>query len=74
MSFDEEADIDLLASLTDGLSGADLKAVCTEAGMFAIRDERDTITVDDFMDAIEKVMSKNKEDELFNTEAGVMFG
>ena len=74
MSFDEEADVDLLASLTDGLSGADLKAVCTEAGMFAIRQERDKITVEDFMDAIDKVMSKNKEDELFNTEAGVMFG
>jgi proteasome regulatory subunit len=74
MSFDEEAEIDLLASLTDGLSGADLKAVCTEAGMFAIRQERDVITVDDFMDAIEKVMNKNKEDELFNSEAGVMFG
>ncbi len=74
MSFDEEADVDLLASLTDGLSGADLKAVCTEAGMFAIRQQRDKISVDDFMDAIEKVMSKNQEDELFNTEAGVMFG
>ena len=73
MSFDEEADVDLLASLTDGLSGADLKAVCTEAGMFAIRQERDKITVDDFMDAIEKVMSKTKEEELFNSEAGVMF-
>jgi len=60
--------------LTDGLSGADLKAVCTEAGMFAIRDKRDKITVDDFMDAVEKVMSKTNEEELYNTEAGVMFG
>ena len=74
MSFDEEADIDLLADLTEDLSGADLKAVCTEAGMFAIREKRDKITVNDFMDAIEKVMAKNKEDEMFNTEAGVMFG
>ena len=74
MSLDEEVSIDSLAELTDELSGADLKAVCTEAGMFAIRQERDKITVDDFMDAIEKVMNKNKEDELFNTEAGVMFG
>ena len=74
MSFDEEADVDLLADLTDGLSGADLKAVCTEAGMFAIRAKRDKITVDDFMDAIDKVMAKTKEDELFKTEAGVMFG
>lgn len=74
MSFDEEADIDLLVDLTDGLSGADLKAVCTEAGMFAIRNKRDKIAVADFMDAVDKVMSKNKEDEIFNTEAGVMFG
>ena len=74
MSLDEEADIDLLADLTDELSGADLKAVCTEAGMFAIRDKRDKVSVADFMDAIDKVMSKTKEDELFKTEAGVMFG
>ena len=74
MSLDEEADIDLLADLTDELSGADLKAVCTEAGMFAIREKRDKITVADFMDAIDKVMSKTQEDELFKTEAGVMFG
>ncbi len=74
MSFDEEADIDLLADLTDGLSGADLKAVCTEAGMFAIRAKRDKITVDDFMKAVDKVMEKNKEDEIFKSEAGMMFG
>ena len=74
MSLDEEADIDLLADLTDELSGADLKAVCTEAGMFAIRDKRDKVMVADFMDAIDKVMSKSKEDELFKSEAGMMFG
>ena len=74
MSLSEEADIDFLAELTDGLSGADLKAVCTEAGMFAIRDGRDEVSVDDFMKSTDKVMSKNKEDELFKTEAGVMFG
>ena len=64
----------MLDDLTEDLSGSDLKAVCTEAGMFAIREKRDKITVNDFMDAIEKVMAKNKEDEMFNTEAGVMFG
>jgi proteasome regulatory subunit len=73
MALDEEADIDLLADLTDGLSGADLKAVCTEAGMFAIREKRDSVMVSDFMDAVDKVMSKDHEEE-FKTEAGVMFG
>ncbi len=74
MSLDDEVSIDSLAEITEDLSGADLKAVCTEAGMFAIREKRDKITVNDFMDAIEKVMNKTKEDEMFNTEAGVMFG
>ncbi|MCC7562681.1 MAG: proteasome-activating nucleotidase, partial [Methanobrevibacter arboriphilus] len=45
MSLSEEADIDLLATLTEGVSGADLKAICTEAGMFAIREERDEVLV-----------------------------
>ena len=74
MSLDDEVSIDSLADITEDLSGADLKAVCTEAGMFAIREKRDKITVADFMDAIDKVMSKSKEDEMFKTEAGVMFG
>lgn len=72
MALDEEANIDLLASLTDGLSGADLKAVCTEAGMFAIREKRDSVTVDDFMDAVNKVIDSNQENSL--EDAGVMFG
>ena len=72
MALDEEADLDLLSSLTDGLSGADLKAVCTEAGMFAIREKRDRVTVTDFMDAVEKVLDKEHDDE-FIKEAGVMF-
>ena len=74
MSLDEDVSLDSLADITDNMSGADLKAVCTEAGMFAIREKRDKITIADFMDAIEKVMNKSKEDELFKTEAGVMFG
>ena len=72
MSLDEEADIEVLATLTEDLSGADLKAVCTEAGMFAIRDKRESIRVADFMDAVDKITNANKKDEL--KEAGVMFG
>ncbi|MCQ2973095.1 MAG: AAA family ATPase, partial [archaeon] len=73
MSLDKEADVDLLATLTEGLSGADLKAVCTEAGMFAIREKRDAVTVADFMDAVDKIMDSDNDDE-FVKEAGVMFG
>lgn len=73
MSLAEDAKIDLLTELTNGLSGADLKAVCTEAGMFAIREKRDEVTVADFMDAVDKI-SNAKNKEQYQPEAGVMFG
>lgn len=73
MALAEEADIDLLANLTDGASGADLKAICTEAGMFAIRSDREEVIVADFMDAVDKVMGVEHEEE-YRKEAGVMFG
>lgn len=73
MALAEEVDIELLARITDGASGADLKAICTEAGMFAIRDERDEVTMADFMDAVDKIMGVEKEEE-YKQETGVMFG
>ena len=73
MALSEEADIDLLATLTEGVSGADLKAICTEAGMFAIREDRDEVLVADFMDAVDKIMGVGHDEE-FKKEAGVMFG
>src|SRR3954469_24957895 len=36
-----EIDYEAVVKLSDGFNGADLRNVCTEAGMFAIRDERD---------------------------------
>ena len=47
-----------LAKMTDKGSGADIKAICTEAGMFAIRDERTQIEFKDFEKAIDKVFAK----------------
>ena len=51
------ADVDFagLAAHTEAATGADVKAICTEAGMFAIREDRDVVTVEDFERAIEKV-------------------
>jgi len=73
MSMDEEVDIKLVASITEGASGADLKAICTEAGMFAIREERSNVTINDFMDAVDKIMGIEREEEV-RREAGVMYG
>ena len=47
--------LDEIIKRTDGFSGAELHAVCTEAGYFAIRKKRTIVTHDDFMRAVAKV-------------------
>ncbi len=46
-----------------GLSGAEIRAVCTEAGYFAIREDRDYVTQEDFRNAIDKVCVEEEEDD-----------
>lgn len=46
-------------SRTENLSGAQIKGICTEAGLNAIRQNRDYVVWDDFANAIEKT-EKNK--------------
>lgn len=46
--------------LSDDFNGADLRNVCTEAGLFAIRDERDYTIEEDFMKAVRKVGENKK--------------
>ena len=60
MKLDENIDFDTISEITEGFSGADLKAVCTEAGMFAIRSERKKIISKDFLDAIDKILGNIK--------------
>jgi len=55
MNLASDIDFTELAELTPDASGADIKAICTEAGMFAIRDDRTEVTLDDFLDAHEKL-------------------
>lgn len=47
---------DLLARLCPNATGADIRSVCTEAGMFAIRKRRKTVNEKDFLDAVQKVI------------------
>ncbi len=62
MNIEGEIDFSELAEMTEGLSGADIKAVCTEAGMFAVRDDRTSVTMDDLIDAKEKIESEGETD------------
>jgi len=48
-----------IADQMSGASGAESKAVCTEAGMFALRERRQHVTEDDFQMAVSKVMKKD---------------
>ncbi|ULU09010.1 hypothetical protein L3Y34_019902 [Caenorhabditis briggsae] len=50
-----EIDFEAVVKLSDGFSAADLRNVCTEAGMFAIRAEREFVIDEDFMKAVRKV-------------------
>ena len=52
-----------IAKVTAGASGADLKAIITEAGMLAIRRNHRSIKEEDIMDAIEKVRGTKVEKE-----------
>jgi proteasome regulatory subunit len=55
MSVADDVEFDALAGELDGYSGADIAALATEAGMFAIRDDRTTVTEADFRNAVEKL-------------------
>ncbi|MFX0035278.1 MAG: proteasome-activating nucleotidase [Candidatus Hermodarchaeota archaeon] len=61
LNIGENVDFKRLVSLTEGATGADIKAICTEAGMFAIRKDADVIINKDFIDAVNKVMNKVKD-------------
>jgi len=55
INVDEEIDFDALAEDLDGYSGADIESLVTEAGMFAIRNDRTTVTREDIEHAREKL-------------------
>ncbi len=60
MAIRETIDFETLANRCEGATGADIRAICTEAGMWAIREERDSVTTADFDRAIEKVVGEEE--------------
>ncbi len=49
-----------VAKICEGFNGADLRNVCTEAGMFAIREDREYVINDDFFKAARKIKDVKK--------------
>ncbi len=60
MNIGDDVNTVKLSEFTDGASGAEIKSICTEAGMLAIRDNRDTVTMDDFLKAKIKVLETGR--------------
>lgn len=60
-----------IAELTDGSTGADLRSICTEAGMNAVREDREFVVHEDFLDSMKEVL---QEVERTEPEKGVMYG
>ena len=60
MNVEKKVSARKLAEMTEGLSGAEIKNMCTEAGMLAIRDGRNKATERDFMNAKEKIMEAGR--------------
>jgi proteasome regulatory subunit len=57
---------DLLAEMTEGLSGAQIKAICTEAGLIAIRENKKRVTMECFLKAIDKIKKKTELENRLN--------
>ena len=70
VKFDKKIDLERLTQAMEGFSGAEIKAVVTEAGYFAIRNDRKKITEEDLFKAVEKVRTGEEE----NSDYLRMFG
>lgn len=55
MKLDKKFDVEEIIRNTDGFSGAEIKAICTEAGYCAIRADRTKVSMDDFIEAVQKI-------------------
>lgn len=53
-------DWESVVKLADGLNGADMRNICTEAGLFAIRSDRDYCLEEDFMKAARKILDNKR--------------
>ncbi|MBN1214411.1 MAG: proteasome-activating nucleotidase [Candidatus Lokiarchaeota archaeon] len=60
LNIEENFDLKKIINLTEDMTGADIKAICIEAGMFAIRDNNDIIKDEYIFKAINKIKDIRK--------------
>jgi len=61
MSLSDDVNTEEFVMAKDELSGADIKAMCTEAGLLALRERRMRVTMADFRKSKEKVLYRKKD-------------
>jgi cell division protease FtsH len=62
-----------LAAETEGFSGADLRALCVEAGMKAIKDNKTQTTYKHFTEALDKIRNRLDDSEISEPESGLYY-
>jgi 26S proteasome regulatory subunit T5 len=60
MNVNKDVNFEELARSTEDFNGAQLKAVCVEAGMLALRNDRSQIVHEDFVEGVLAVQAKKK--------------
>ena len=55
-----DVNFEAIAKICENFNGADLRNVCTEAGMFAIREDREFVLEEDFLRAARKIKDVKK--------------
>jgi len=64
LKLEEDVKVDFLSKQTPGFSGADIANVCNEAALIAARRNREAVTKQDFLDAVDRIVGglekKNK--------------
>jgi len=61
MTLSDDVNLEEFVMTKDDLSGADIKAICSEAGLLALRERRMKVTHTDFKKAKEKVLYRKNE-------------
>jgi len=65
MNLSDEIDLEDYVARPDKISGADISAICQEAGMLAVRKNRYVILAKDFEEAYKTVIHKNEDEHTF---------
>lgn len=67
MHLGPDTDLPEIARMTEKATGAELEAICREAGMMAVRRDAETVAMVDFTDAVRKVKNETVTDNRMYT-------